>query len=157
MATYTIIMNLRLCKMFATLGPLGYLAMPGTMGTLATLPLVYATHQYICDPYAYVLFLCVSSAVSIFIISYALVLFRGHSDPHEIILDEVVGCLITFWQVALTWQSIIAGFLLFRFFDIVKFGFVKNAEKLPGAWGVVVDDVVAGILANIFLRLLFNL
>jgi Phosphatidylglycerophosphatase A and related proteins len=66
----------------------------------------------------------------------------------------MVGCLITFWGVVLTAQSMIIGFLLFRFFDIAKLGWIKRAEKFDRGWGVVADDVVAALCANIILRLL---
>lgn len=75
-------------------------------------------------------------------------------DPSEIVIDEVLGSLVTFCAVPLCPISLLGGCILFRFFDISKFGVVGWMEKLPGASGILLDDVVAGLLSNILLRLL---
>ncbi|MCE2517849.1 MAG: phosphatidylglycerophosphatase A, partial [Alphaproteobacteria bacterium] len=79
----------------------------------------------------------------------------GIKDSGAVIIDEVVGQWLVFlaipYAVAATPEyilSVIAGFLLFRLFDIVKMGPVKVAEDLPGAAGVMADDVVAGAMAG---------
>ena len=135
-------------KSIATLGPIGYLPAPGTMGTLATLPLVYGLSMLSLENQ----FLAIASLsfISFFIIRQALTFFQV-ADPSQIILDEVIGCLITFIGIACTWQSLFVGFLLFRMFDILKPFGIKRIEKLPGAWGVLLDDCVAGLFANILL------
>ena len=68
-------------------------------------------------------------------------------DPSKIVIDEWVGQWIafTFMQVNLTTAFI--GFIAFRLFDITKIGPIRSIEKLPGGWGVMADDVMAGILA----------
>lgn len=142
---------MKLCKFIATLGPVGYLPAPGTMGTLATLPLVYLLSSlFILDQ---CLFVLLFTFISYFIIKNSLPYFSV-SDPSYIILDEVVGCLITFIGIDLSWQSLLAGFLLFRLFDILKPFGIKRVEKIPGAWGVLLDDCAAGLLANIILWVL---
>lgn len=77
----------------------------------------------------------------------------GNSDPTEAVVDEVMGQLITFCfiPVGLGWPFIVAGFLLFRFFDIIKPYPCRELEKLPGGWGICADDIVAGIYAGICL------
>ena len=142
---------MKLCKFIATLGLVGYLPAPGTMGTLVTLPLVYLLSSlFILDQCILILlFTC----VSYFIIKNALPYFSS-SDPSHIILDEVIGCLITFIGINFYWQSLLAGFLLFRLFDIVKPFGIKRVEKISGAWGVLLDDCSAGLLANIVLYIL---
>ena len=68
-------------------------------------------------------------------------------------LDEIVVLPIVFLGgPPLTWHVLLAGFLLFRLFDIWKPGLVREAEKLPGGWGIVADDVVAAALAWAALR-----
>jgi phosphatidylglycerophosphatase A len=77
------------------------------------------------------------------------------SDPQAIVLDEIVVLPIVFLGGApLNWRLLIAGFLLFRLFDIWKPGLVRTAEKLPGGWGIVADDAVAAALAWASLRAL---
>jgi phosphatidylglycerophosphatase A len=73
-------------------------------------------------------------------------------DPGRVNWDEVVGQMITLLWVPKILTFYAAGFLLFRFFDIVKPSPVRNAEKLPGGWGIMMDDVFAGIYAAICLQ-----
>jgi len=135
----------------ATLGPVGYLVMPGTMATLVTLPCMYCLHEALSTIYylAAVVFLFCCSVV---IIMHALDYFKDTRDPSQIVLDEFIGCLLTFYAVPLCWQTIIAGFLAFRFFDITKCCGIHYAERLSGAWGILLDDVLAGILAQVVVR-----
>ena len=141
-----------LTKSIATLGFIGYFPAPGTMGTMVAFPLAYGLSLLTLPQQAGVII--VASCFSYFIIKRALQIFRT-SDPSQIILDEVVGTLVTFYGISCSAKNFIAGFFLFRLFDIFKPCGIKSLEKLPGAWGVLLDDVVAGIFANLILRLLF--
>lgn len=76
----------------------------------------------------------------------------GH-DNNKIVIDEVAGMLITLLFIPVTLTYIITGFVLFRFFDIVKPLGIKKAEQLPGGCGVMADDVVAGVYAHLLLRI----
>ena len=76
------------------------------------------------------------------------------NDPSRIVIDEWVGQWITFSFLPVNYIIAILGFLLFRFFDISKVGPVKFFEKLPGAWGVMADDIIAGILSMVSLLLI---
>lgn len=78
----------------------------------------------------------------------------GRNDPHEIVVDEVAGALVTFLGVPLTPASLLTGFVAFRLLDIAKPPPIRQLERLPGAWGVLADDLAAGLLANLLLRLL---
>jgi len=62
--------------------------------------------------------------------------------------------MATFACLPLNVPVIVLGFVLFRLFDIYKLGFIKKCESLPGAWGIMIDDLAAGILANIVLQFL---
>lgn len=75
----------------------------------------------------------------------------GH-DASPIVIDEVLGQMITLWFVPRTWPWVLAGFLLFRLFDIWKPLLANEAQKLPGGFGIVLDDVVAGIYGAIVLQ-----
>jgi len=78
-------------------------------------------------------------------------------DPGRVVIDEVVGMLVTVAFVPLTWKSVWLGFFLFRFFDIFKPPPIRRAETFRGGWGIMNDDVVAGIYANAALRILLRL
>jgi len=75
-------------------------------------------------------------------------------DPGRVTIDEIVGTLITFFLNPVTVWGLGLGFLVWRFFDIVKLPFIHRSQDLPGGWGVMVDDVLAGICANVVLRAL---
>ena len=139
----------------STLGPVGYFGASGTIASVLTLPLVYMLHQYLPNPWHYLTVIIILAAISLALVHGALVHLRNKKDPSEVVIDEVIGCLLTFWGVALTNQSILVVFLAFRGFDIIKLGLVRYAEYLPGAWGIIADDLVAALLANIIVRLLF--
>lgn len=78
----------------------------------------------------------------------------GKIDPAEVVIDEVCGILVTFYLVPINWVTVVIGFVLFRFFDIVKPFPVCQFETLPRGWGVMADDVVAGLLSNLILQVL---
>lgn len=78
----------------------------------------------------------------------------GEKDPSAIVIDEVVGVFLTFfWLPSSTWWVLLIGFLLFRLFDISKPWLVGSADRMGGAWGIMLDDVVAGMFANVLLQL----
>lgn len=81
----------------------------------------------------------------------------GHGDPGWVVSDEVAGQAIACFPVVLAggdWRGLLAAFVLFRLLDIFKPGPVGRAERLPGALGILMDDVVAGLLAALFTWLL---
>ena len=80
-------------------------------------------------------------------------------DHQRVVIDEVAGMCIALVWVPVTPVNIVLALLLFRFFDILKPLFIKNLEKLPGGWGVMSDDILAGVYANILLQIIlkFNL
>jgi phosphatidylglycerophosphatase A len=75
---------------------------------------------------------------------------KGVSDPAEVVIDEVVGMWISLTGLPLGFT--LPAFLLFRILDILKPGPIHKAEKLPGGWGIMADDVLGGILANWILQ-----
>jgi phosphatidylglycerophosphatase A len=79
----------------------------------------------------------------------------GH-DAKPIVIDEVVGMLVSVWAVPVGSRPVLAlglAFFLFRIFDVWKPFPIRRSQKLPGGWGVVVDDVLAGVATNLVLRL----
>ena len=77
----------------------------------------------------------------------------GRRDPGAIVIDEIAGMLIALFWLPVAWPGLVAGFLAFRIFDIVKPFPARAAERLPAGWGVMADDVVAGLYAYVTLRL----
>jgi len=75
-------------------------------------------------------------------------------DPRQIVADEMVGMWLTLVGLPLNLVNIGVGFLLFRFFDIAKPLGIRRLEAIRGGWGVVLDDVLAGVYANILLQIL---
>jgi len=73
-------------------------------------------------------------------------------DNNRIVIDEVAGMCISLLFVPLHWYFVLAGFILFRFFDIIKPLYIRKLEKLTGGWGVMADDLLAGIYSNLILQ-----
>lgn len=79
--------------------------------------------------------------------------FRKPEDPGFIVIDEWAGMFVTLFGVTLTWTNLFVAFVLFRFFDIVKPAPARQIEKWHGAYGIMFDDLVAGIYARIVLSI----
>ena len=73
-------------------------------------------------------------------------------DHGRVVIDEVAGMCIALVAVPGSYAGIVAALVLFRFFDIAKPLFIRNTEKLPGGLGVMMDDIVAGVYANLILQ-----
>jgi len=78
-------------------------------------------------------------------------------DHNRVVIDEVAGMCISLLWIPATPLNILIGLILFRFFDILKPLFIRKLEALPGGWGVMFDDVLAGIYANIVLQVFIRL
>ncbi|MEQ9423702.1 MAG: phosphatidylglycerophosphatase A [Cyclobacteriaceae bacterium] len=78
-------------------------------------------------------------------------------DPSRVVIDEIVGMWIAVLFVPQTLTNLIIGFFLFRFFDIAKPLGIRKLEKIDGGWGVMLDDVLAGIYANLVLQVIVRL
>lgn len=130
---------------------------PGTWGSLATIPLAWAAHAAGGFPMTVFLTLVLLAAGVWASAVYAAEIGRG--DPPEVVIDEVVGMLIALWPLSLglwlmdqpgdlyPWPGWVLGFLAFRFFDILKPPPIRRLERLPGGWGIMLDDVLAGVMA----------
>jgi phosphatidylglycerophosphatase A len=80
----------------------------------------------------------------------------GDGDPSCVVIDEVAGQMLALVAVPFYWQSLLAAFILFRAFDIVKPPPVRQLENLPGGVGIVLDDVGAGLYAWGIVQLLLR-
>jgi len=127
---------------------------PGTFGTLGAIPLVFVLYQL--GPIQYMIGTFLFIVFAIFI-SQAHERELGHHDASEIVIDEVAGFLVTMTWLPMGGKSLGIGFAIFRLLDIWKpFPIRYFDKKVEGGVGVVVDDVVAGLIANIFLQLLYT-
>lgn len=126
----------------------------GTVGTLAAIPF-YLLISTLALP-LYLLTLLAFFFFSCWVSGQAEEIF-GEKDSGKIVIDEVIGYLITMTAVSPSWLSITAGFLLFRFFDITKIPPARYFDRnLKNGYGVVLDDVIAGIYACLSLHLLLR-
>ncbi len=73
-------------------------------------------------------------------------------DPSKVVIDEVAGMAVGLLFLPVNVTYLLSGFILFRFFDILKPLYIRKSESLPGGWGVMIDDVHAGIYTNILLQ-----
>ena len=124
---------------------------PGTFGTLAAVPIYWFIAEWPALHYAG--FILVTAILGIWICGAASKQLGVH-DHGGIVWDEFVGYWITMWAVPMDWEWIVAGFVVFRVFDIVKpwpIGWLD--KKVSGGFGIMVDDIVAGIMACITLHI----
>jgi phosphatidylglycerophosphatase A len=143
----------RLAVLVASFGYTGYFPIaPGTAGSAAALVL-YALVRRAGSPVLESGVLLVVAIVGTWSASIAERHF-GRTDPGEIVIDEVLGMLMTLAFVPLTWTGVVAGFFVFRALDVVKPFPAGAAERLHGGLGVMADDAICGVYGNIVVRVL---
>ncbi|MCP4718075.1 MAG: phosphatidylglycerophosphatase A [Desulfobacteraceae bacterium] len=128
---------------------------PGTFGTLAAIPLIWLMTWM--NPGLVAFFLVSLILLSVYVADKAEIIM-GEKDPGSIVIDEIAGFCVTMTLVPLSWLTIILGFIAFRCFDILKPVPVKYFEnKFSGGAGIVLDDIMAGVLAALVLKFLYIL
>jgi phosphatidylglycerophosphatase A len=126
---------------------------PGTWATLGTVPLAFGLLHL--SPISYMAITIVLLIVGIVCCEIAEKVRNTHDDG-DLVIDEVVGFLLTMTWLPITWQSFVLGFVFFRFLDILKPFPVNLLDKrVKGGLGVMIDDVAAGILANAALQVIY--
>ena len=121
---------------------------PGTMGTLVGIPVCL-----VCLPLSWparFVFVIILSALAIVVSGRAETIY-SKKDDQRIVIDEIVGFQVALLPSAITGLNICVAFVLFRIFDIWKPFPVHKMQDLPGGWGVVMDDVGAGIYAGVIM------
>ncbi|RHW76012.1 phosphatidylglycerophosphatase A [Colwellia sp. RSH04] len=126
---------------------------PGTFGTLAAIPLYLVLMNLTTLYYAVAtVLICIAG---VYICGKAAAEVGVHDHP-AIVWDEIAGFLITMFMVPFSIQSLVVGFLLFRFFDILKPWPISIADKkLKGGFGIMFDDILAGFFALIIMHFVF--
>jgi phosphatidylglycerophosphatase A len=124
---------------------------PGTVGTLAALPLYYALRGF--GPAGILgaaLVLTLAGVWAAGIVAE----HTGKDDPQIVVVDEVAGVLVALAFSRPTLAGVALAVVLFRIFDMTKPFPARDAERLPGGWGIVVDDLVAGVWAAVVAKVL---
>ena len=142
----------RLAVFIATVAYCGYFPIaPGTVGSVVGLVL-YALVWWSGNPIVESALIVVLFAAGVWAGTTAERYFGG-IDPGPVVIDEVVGMLITLAFIPVGWSGALAGFFLFRVFDVVKPYPARALERLHGGLGVMADDAMAAVYANVSLRL----
>ena len=143
----------RLAVFIATVGYCGYFPIaPGTVGSAAGL-VFYVLVWWTQSPIVEVGLIVALFAAGVWAGTTAERYFGG-IDPGPIVIDEVVGMLITLAFIPVGWSAALAGFVLFRIFDVLKPYPAGRFEQLHGGLGVMADDAMAAVYANLSLRFL---
>lgn len=125
---------------------------PGTFGTLLGV-LIYIINHYYIHVNEFIIII-ISFIVGVYICDQTAKALNHHDHP-GIVWDEVVGYLITMINIKFSFLNVVLGFILFRFFDILKPWPIKIADqKILGGFGIMIDDVLAAVYANITLSLI---
>lgn len=133
---------------------------PGTMGALLAILIWYVLATLVSYPILMgITFLLVVTFTLIGAWSSTIAEKYWGEDPSRVVIDEVVGQWIVLLAVpaVFSWWHVLVAFILFRFFDIVKPLGVRSMEKLKSGWGIMADDVLAGIYGAIVLLIIQNL
>lgn len=127
---------------------------PGTVGSLGTLPLIYALGKYEISLFYLVVFIVLLYLSSV-VVTQKVQEKYGLHDPQWIVIDEVIGMLITWaFTMSLDWKLLSLTFILFRFFDIVKIWPASYFDRLHHGAGTITDDVVSALYAGAIVYLL---
>lgn len=140
----------KLAFVFATGFGSGYSPVaPGTAGSAVGLVFVWGMSKMsVLGQIAAVALVTVISIIAADIVATSL----GLKDPGIIVADEIAGMMVTMLAIPLTFTSLLLGFVLFRVMDVVKPPPARQFERLKGGLGVVADDLMAGVYANLTLR-----
>lgn len=140
----------KIVKFIATFGGLGYSRIaPGTTGCLGAAVLYLLVRQN------FLAYAATTAALLIvgFIVSGRAERIFNAKDAKPIVIDDACGLLIALFLIPFSYVNLLYSFLLFRTIDIIKPFPIKKIEGLGGSWGIMLDDVIAGIYANLIFRL----
>jgi phosphatidylglycerophosphatase A len=145
----------RLSWLIATFFGVGHLPPgPGTYASAITVLLWWAAGRSLPSGWLIPVSVLLASAITLIGIPVSTVVAResGRTDPGFVVIDEVAGQMIALIAVPLNWKYLLAGFILFRSFDIVKPFPLRRLEKLSAGTGIMMDDVGAGLYALVLLH-----
>jgi phosphatidylglycerophosphatase A len=131
---------------------------PGTWGSLAALAIWSGGARFLPQPWHVPAALAIVAVTLALGIPAASLVARelGNGDPSCVVIDEVSGQTLAFVAVPMHWNSLLAAFILFRAFDILKPPPIRQLERIPGGAGIMLDDIGAGVFALVVVQLLLH-
>lgn len=145
---------MNISKLVASWGGIGYIKGGGTIAAIVTCIILYFANGANLLHAVWVLPLATILITLLGIYVGDQVEPDWGKDSYRVVIDEVAGQMITLLFVPLTNQNLVIGLILFRFFDMVKPLGIRKMENLKGGTGVMMDDVLAGVYANIVLQII---
>lgn len=145
------------CFYIATLGPIGSWSGGGLVSSLVAIPLLMVA-RFISALHQDAAFLfCLGTIVSMVVIIHGALHFQSNKDASYLVLDRVLGFFIAFLGMSLTIKFFFAGFIIFHTVGIVRpliFNKIGplDLRSLPGVFGIITGDLIAGVAVNLFLR-----
>lgn len=142
----------RISSILATIGPIGHVPKGG--GSIAAVFAALCWYFFMNDDFV------VQTFATVFVFFVGVWVSNNleehwGKDSNKIVIDEVLGMMVAVMFLPISIEVVVIGFILFRFFDITKILGIKKTEELPKGWGVMVDDLWAGIYSNLILQALF--
>ena len=139
-------------KIICTVFGVGYIKGGGTIAALLCCVCWFFAAKYGCNNKIFLAATLLITAIGTW--SATEVESIWGKDSYRVVIDEVAGMAIGLLFVPVQLKYIATAFILFRFFDIVKPLFIRNLEKLPKGWGVMADDLLAGLYTNIIMQII---
>ncbi|MCC5879740.1 MAG: phosphatidylglycerophosphatase A [Idiomarina sp.] len=128
---------------------------PGTFGTLAAIPVVILAACL--GTMGFIIATVIVSVVGIYLCGYTAKAMGEHDHP-AIVWDEIAGYMVAMIAVPLSWQTLLVAFILFRIFDIIKPWPIRYLDKrVHGGFGIMIDDILAGLASLAIIHLLLSL
>ena len=142
-------------KLISTFFYSGYMPkLPGTFGTFTALIFYYFIILFFNPPFLQLALITLLIVfISIIFSHYSIKIFNS-DDPPKVVIDEVAGFFVALLFIPFSILNLFSAFVLFRLFDIWKPLFIKEFEKLPAGLGITLDDVAAGVVANLCLQII---
>ncbi len=132
----------------------GYIPfIPGTIGSLVGL-IIYILFSRFLGTYSYLIIVTSVLILGLLSIQECKTSFSHDDDPPQIVIDEIGGFWITMFLIPINYKNVVMGFILFRILDIFKPFPINKLEKIRSPFGIMLDDIMAGILSNLILQVL---
>jgi len=145
---------IRFHKITASVSGIGFLKGGGTYAAMLTVLAWYMVQNSLSAPHVFLQLIVTVMITALGIWNGNVVEKDWGKDSTRVVIDEVAGMCVSLVAVPVTIPYMLAGLLLFRFFDIAKPLYIRRMEQLPGGWGVMGDDILAGLYANIVLQII---
>lgn len=137
-------------KCIASFFYVGYLPASGTIASIIAALIFFSLRN---SPLIYNIAALLSVPLALALSQQAGLIFQ-EKDPRCVVIDEISGMFVSFLFIPFKWEYLILGFIFFRFFDILKVYPLKKIERLPGGFGIVMDDICAAVYTNLLLQVL---